>query len=390
MTMEPPRRPPRRPLRTPAPPAPSAPPAAEGENRILRARLVELAAAAARNEALLAKTQERELDLLRAGSLAELLERTIAGLREAYQLDRVSLLLNDPQHEVRHLATGEHVGHEILGCVRHEDLLDAMALALGGLLKPWLGNRLPADVVRALRSNAVGGSYAFLPLPRGDRRLGILVFESRDPARFSADLASDFLGHLGVVAAICLENAVNRARLTRTGVTDFLTGFHNRRYLSARLREELARAQRTAGAVGLLMIDVDHFKRINDSHGHLAGDVVLKEIARRIAAQIRSSDTGARFGGDEFAVLLGGGRASDLERLAGRLTTAMGSSPVAISGEGSERVTLSIGGALAEPAPEERDYRALSERLMAEADAALYRAKSAGRDRYVIAERAVR
>ncbi len=398
--MEPPRRPSRRTAAPAAPPhgAPDTRAArdfareggAEGENRLLRARLVELAEAAARNEALLARTQERELDLLRAGSLAELLERTIDGLREAYQLDRVTLLLNDPQHEVRHLATGEHVGHEILGHVRHEDRLDAMALALGGLLKPWLGSRLPAEVVRALRSNSVGGSYAFLPLPRADRRLGVLVFESRDPARFTADLASDFLAHLGVVAAICLENAVNRARLTRTGVTDFLTGFHNRRYLNARLREELARAQRTAGAVGLLMIDVDHFKRINDSHGHLAGDVVLKEIARRIASQIRSSDTGARFGGDEFAVLLGGGRAGDLERLAGRLTAAMSASPVALGGEGSEVVTLSIGGALAEPSPEERDYRTLAERLMAEADAALYRAKSAGRDRYVIAERAVR
>lgn len=371
-------------------PGAAPPEGSEGENRILRARLVELASAAARNEALLAKTQERELDLLRAGSLAELLGRMIDGLREAYQLDRVSLLLNDPQHEVRHLASGEHVGHELLAHVRHEDLLDSLALALGGLLKPWLGARLPAEVVRALRANAVGGSYAFLPLPRADRRLGVLVFESRDPARFTADLASDFLAHLGVVAAICLENAVNRARLTRTGVTDFLTGFHNRRYLSARLREELARAQRTAGAVGLLMIDVDHFKRINDSHGHLAGDVVLKEIARRIASQIRSSDTGARFGGDEFAVLLGGGRAGDLERLAGRLTAAMGASPVPMGGEGSETVTLSIGGALAEPAPDERDYRALAERLMAEADAALYRAKSAGRDRYVMAERAVR
>src|SRR5690606_22953664 len=116
------------------------------------------------------KTQERELDLLRAGSLAELLDRMIDGLREAYQLDGVTLLLHDPQHEVRHLATGEHVGHEHLAHVRHEDRIDAVALALGGLARPWLGSRLPAEAVRALRSNAVGGSYAFLPLPRGDRR----------------------------------------------------------------------------------------------------------------------------------------------------------------------------------------------------------------------------
>jgi len=389
--MQPPRRPPRLPGEPSRRGSRDVPPDNDigGENRILRARLVELAAAAARNEALLAKTQERELDLLRAGSLAELLERIVVGLRDAYQLDRVTLLLNDPQHEVRHLAAGESVGHELLQHVRHEDNLDAAALALGGLARPWLGSRLPAEALRALRATAVGGSYALLPLPRGDRRLGLLAFESRDPARFTPDLASDFLGHLGVVAAICLENAVNRARLLRTGVTDFLTGFHNRRYLSARLREELARAQRVAGKVGLLMIDVDYFKRINDTHGHLAGDAVLKEIARRIASQIRSSDTGARFGGDEFAILVGGARVTDLERLAGRLTAAMAASPVAIGGDVSEQVTLSIGGALAEPAPGERDYRTLAERLMAESDAALYRAKSGGRDQFVIAERLV-
>ena len=132
----------------------------------------------------------------------------------------------------------------------------------------------------------------------------MLVFGSRDGSRFTADLASDYMAHLGVIAAICLENAVNRARLVRSGLTDFLTGFHNRRYMNARLREELARAQRDKRAVACLMIDVDHFKRINDAYGHLAGDSVLREVARRIDSEIRMSDTGARFGGDEFAIVL--------------------------------------------------------------------------------------
>jgi len=227
-------------------------------------------------------------------------------------------------------------------------------------------------------------------MPRGERHLGLLAFESRDPQRFSADLASDFLGHLGIVAAICLENALNRSRLLRTGVTDFLTGFHNRRYLAARLREELARAQRVAGAVGLLMIDVDLFKGINDRFGHLEGDAVLKEVARRIAAQVRSSDTAARFGGDEFAILVPGAQPADLTRLATRLVDAAQAKPVAIGDDAAEGVTLSIGGALAECAPGERDYRALSERLMASADAALYRSKSDGRDRFTIDDRVVR
>ena len=90
----------------------------------------------------------------------------------------------------------------------------------------------------------------------------------------------------------------------RSGFTDFLTGFHNRRYLHARLREELARAQRGRKSIVCLMIDVDHFKRINDQYGHLAGDAVLREVAHRIDAEMRISDTGARFGGDEFALVL--------------------------------------------------------------------------------------
>ncbi len=113
------------------------------------------------------------------------------------------------------------------------------------------------------------GSLALIPLRRNDQLDGVLIFGSYDPGRFNAELASDFLAHLGMVAALCIENAANRARLLRSGLTDFLTGFHNRRYLNARLREELARAQRFRQPIACLMIDVDHFKRINDKNGHL-------------------------------------------------------------------------------------------------------------------------
>ena len=120
-----------------------------------------------------------------------------------------------------------------------------------------------------------------------------------------------------MIVAISLENAVNRARLVRSGVTDFLTGWHNRRYFHNRLREELARAERTGKPLACLMIDVDNFKEINDRFGHLAGDEALKEVARRAEAEIRAGDTGARFGGDEFAILLSGAE-SRARREAGR------------------------------------------------------------------------
>ena len=352
----------------------------EHENRALHARLAALTEQVGRNDSLLRKTQERELELLRAGSLAQLFERLILGLRASYQLDDVELILHDPQHEIRHLLSGDGLVLEQLQGVCFVDALTTVAPQLANLERPWLGPFHKADHGLLLPGVAHAESLALIPLRRHEQLDGVLVFSSVDPLRFTQELASDFLAHLGLVAAICIENAVNRARLLRSGYTDFLTGFHNRRYLHARLREELARAQRARQSIVCLMIDLDHFKRINDQYGHLAGDAVLREVAQRIDAEMRISDTGARFGGDEFALVLSEAAITDGERVAARVLHAVRNQPVLI-GKVAETITLSIGLAAATPGPGMRDYKVLAERLMAEADAALYRAKSAGRNR---------
>ena len=354
------------------------------EHRALKARLAALTEEVARNEALLRKTQERELELLRSTSLTQLFDRLIAGLRTSYQLDAVQLVLHDPQHEIRHLLSGDGSLGEQLAGVSFVDALVTIAPQLAHLEHPWLGPFHKADHELLVTGGARPGSLALVPLRRHEQLDGVLVFASLDPLRFTPDLASDFLAHLGVVAAICIENAVNRARLLRSGLTDFLTGFHNRRYLNARLREELARAQRAQQSLACLMIDIDHFKRINDQHGHLAGDAVLREVAHRVDAEMRISDTGARFGGDEFAIVLAQANISDAEKVASRVLHAVRSQPIAIGRQALETVTLSIGVAAASPATGARDYKVLAERLIAEADAALYRAKSAGRNRIAI------
>jgi len=362
--------------------APAAAPRSELEHEIraLQARLAALTEQVSRNDSLLRKTQERELELLRAGSLAQLFERLISGLRTSYQLDDVELILHDPQHEIRHLLSGDGLVLEQLQGVCFVDALTTVAPQLANLERPWLGPFHKADHGLLLPGVAHAESLALIPLRRHEQLDGVLVFSSVDPLRFTQELASDFLAHLGLVAAICIENAVNRARLLRSGYTDFLTGFHNRRYLHARLREELARAQRARQSIVCLMIDLDHFKRINDQYGHLAGDAVLREVAQRIDAEMRISDTGARFGGDEFALVLSEAAITDGERVAARVLHAVRNQPVLI-GKVAETITLSIGLAAATPGPGMRDYKVLAERLMAEADAALYRAKSAGRNR---------
>jgi len=361
----------------------------DAENERLRERLRELTEEVSRNDSLFRKTQERELELLRAGSLQQLLDRLIHGLRDSYQLDTVTLHLHDPQHEIRHLLSGDGFLLEELEGVHFVDALSTAAPHLANLERPWLGPFRLADHELLLPGVGSGGSLALIPLTRQEQLDGVLVFFSSDPRRFTGDLASDFLAHLGVVSAICIENAVNRARLVRSGLTDFLTGFHNRRYLQARLREELARAQRARQPVACLMIDVDHFKRINDHYGHLAGDAVLREVAQRIDGVLRVSDTGVRFGGDEFAIVLPQGSVGDGERVAARVLDAVRSQPVAIGGHAAETVTLSIGVAAAAPDQATRDYKVVAERLIAEADAALYRAKSAGRNRVAVSKNTV-
>jgi len=347
----------------------------------LRERLRALTDEVQRNELLLRKTQAREVELLRAHSLGELFDRIVSGLRDAYGLDFVTLTLFDPQYELRHLSGNETLTSAVIEDVRYVDAVSPLAPRLAQFDRPWLGPYDPADHELLVSPGVTHGSIALIPLPRDNRAIGVITFGSRDRQRFTTDLAADFLAHLGVIVAISLENAVNRARLVRSGVTDFLTGWHNRRYFHNRLREELARSERTGKALACLMIDVDHFKEINDRFGHLAGDEALKEVARRAEAEIRAGDTGARFGGDEFAILLAGAETSHALKLAERIHQGVGSAPVRVHGGAHVTVTLSIGLATARPQPRSHDYKALAERLIAEADAALYRAKSAGRNR---------
>jgi two-component system cell cycle response regulator len=352
-----------------------------GSEHELRERLRALTDEVGRNELLLRKTQAREIELLRAHSLGELFDRIVSGLRDAYALDLVTLSLFDPQHELRHLSGNESLSRAVIEEVRLVDSVSSMAPKLAQFDRPWLGVYNPAEHDLFVSPSLGSGSVALIPVSRDGRAIGVVAFGSRDPQRFAGNLAADFLAHLGVIVAISLENAVNRARLVRSGVTDFLTGWHNRRYFHNRLREELARAERTGKVLACLMIDVDHFKDINDRFGHLAGDEALKEVARRAEAEIRAGDTGARFGGDEFAILLAGAEIVHAVKLAERIHAGVGATPIRVHGGAHVTVTLSIGLATARPQPRSHDYKALAERLIAEADAALYRAKSAGRNR---------
>jgi two-component system cell cycle response regulator len=347
----------------------------------LKRRVKEMTAEAANNETILKKTQTRELSLLRADSLAQLLRAMVEGLRESYSLDAISVVLLDPEHEIRHLLLANGERPDEFKQVFFVDSLVGLAPQLTALHKPWLGPFVGADHHLLFPGSSNLKSAALLPLPRKDRATGALCFGSRDPARFTRHHGTDFLSHLGAVAAVCLENSVNRARLLRAGITDFLTGWHNRRYLQQRMKEELARAQRRGGTIACLMIDIDRFKAVNDGYGHLAGDNALKEVAQRVDTQIRTMDTAARFGGDELAILLPDASAAEAATLAERIREVIAAVPFALTAEVERTLTVSVGVASLSPGRHETDLKAVADRLLADADAALYRAKAMGRNR---------
>jgi len=353
---------------------------AERERKILERRLAALTEEAAKNEAILKNAQTREMELLEAESLEELLRLLVDGLKKSYGLEAVTLLVCDPHHEVRHLLISDGIRPESISGVHYLDTSSGVAPGDGSFTRPWLGPYSHADHRHVFPGVENLGSVALMPLMRQQKLVGTLNFGSADRARFTRQHATDFLLHLATMASFCLENAVNRARLVKSGLTDVLTGSHNRRYLEDRLRSELASAQRTRKPLVCLLLDVDHFKGINDEHGHMAGDRVLREIARRIASQVRASDVAARFGGEEFAVLLPAAATEFAVDLGDRIRTAVSQTPVAAGGGLDITVTISVGIASLVPAPDAKDLDVLGERLLAEADTALYRAKSEGRD----------
>ena len=173
------------------------------------------------------------------------------------------------------------------------------------------------------------------------------------------------------------------SRLETLAIEDSLTGLANRRRFDERLGEEWARAYRDRSSIGLLMIDVDHFKAYNDEYGHPAGDACLRAVARIIAAEVRrAGDLAARYGGEEFAVLLPKIDASGCAQIGERIRQAIRAAGlVHASNETARCVTASIGGATCRPWLERTAGPSL---LVEAADRALYGAKQGGRDRLVM------
>ena len=223
---------------------------------------------------------------------------------------------------------------------------------------PWLTKLLPE-----------AENLVIVPLSAEGRPLGALVLEQSDEAgtRIQRRVVSG-LERSASYAALALRNAWLLEQVQRLAATDGLTKIANRRTFEATLEREVARATRSAEHVSLVMVDIDHFKSLNDNHGHQAGDEVLRNVAAALAMECRDFDTPARYGGEEFAVVLPGCAPDEALAIAERLRLAVAAAPSIVPITASAGVATFPG------------HAGDADTLVRAADDALYASKAAGRD----------
>jgi diguanylate cyclase (GGDEF)-like protein len=211
-------------------------------------------------------------------------------------------------------------------------------------------------------------ALACVPLQYREERIGVLTITSPRAAAFSQDDV-ELLTFIATTMALDIDNA----RLRRLSVTDPLTEAYNREFLHQRLPPAVENAERRGEPLSVAMIDIDHFKDVNDQFGHAIGDRVLAEVAARLRAAIRAGDLLVRYGGEEFLVVLPGSDAVQAADIAERMRLKMESDPIQTDGAGID-VRISVGVA------ELRRGFDTGSQLVRRADTALYAAKGRGRN----------
>jgi diguanylate cyclase (GGDEF)-like protein/PAS domain S-box-containing protein len=229
--------------------------------------------------------------------------------------------------------------------------------------------------------------YLCIPLLAQGEALGVLHLRTtaetaaaRTPSLLYTDSGRRLANAVGEQIALAIANLRLRETLRQQSIRDGLTGLFNRRYLEESLEREIRRAARNHRPLAVLMIDLDHFKRFNDTFGHDAGDALLRELGSLLQSQVRGSDIACRYGGEEFAVILPDAPLAAAQERADAIRKSVKHIDLKHHGQALGAITLSIGVAVF-PDHGEAPYS-----LVRTADQALYRAKAAGRDCVVLAE----
>lgn len=335
-----------------------------------RAAQLEGAVRAANRQRDLAETLRTSMaDLNSTLEPAEVLQRLLATMAATLPGDH-AVLARSEQGRMRLLALDDASGCAHPPAVGED--VDALLTTLRTVTAPVPGSdprapRLPDEVAALL-----GGPRSWLAVPVAPRgeAVGVVLLGSQDAGSYT-EVEIEVAAAMAQQAAVAHDNAELFSRVRQLATTDVLTGLSTRRHFWEMAEQQLATASRHDRPLAVMMLDVDHFKTVNDTYGHAAGDAVLRVISERMRAMVRESDVVGRYGGEEFALMLP--ETTDAAPLAERLRAAVAGTEVPTD-QGAVRVTISVG----------VSYRRAGDdldRLLGRADSALYRSKAEGRNR---------
>ncbi|HSH12397.1 MAG TPA: sensor domain-containing diguanylate cyclase [Desulfurivibrionaceae bacterium] len=306
------------------------------------------------------------------------LAATIKAVKAQVAADLVAVsLLSGEEHRLV-MAEGKNVSDLVGKKFPLSQGLVGQAIRVGAILPAGGRYPKPAPIFSPERTFSDFGSLLIFPLRTEENApLGALVVAGAAPNLFTKGRL-EILELITTQVAIKIELAQAHERLGLLATTDGLSGLANHRAFQHGFEVMLQRAKRNRTRLCLLMGDLDHFKQINDTHGHPFGDLVLREVAKIISESVRTVDLAARYGGEEFAIVLENCDATGGHQLAERIRESIGALALDWGGTEPVRPTISLGLAIF---PEDCDTK---DQLIERADQALYRAKHRGRNRTVI------
>lgn len=349
----------------------------------LRRRLTTLESQIRTNEQIWSGFRQIEIEMIGCQTLSQVLSSLINGLLATFQhIDFVTISHIDQSYDLARLLRDDE-GNEFRGFVPvGPDLVNRL---FSDSVKPKLGifdNTVRCTLFPDKHPDMIA-SMAVAPLLLHGVVVGSLNQASRDPDHFQDGKATDLLQHLAAVTSMCIDNAVSHEKLKQDGLTDPLTGISNRRFFERRLQEETERARRSRRELACIVVDIDHFKKINDVYGHVTGDHVLQRVAAELGKDLRSSDVLARYGGEEFVLLLPTTTRVEALEIAERLRGALEHLEFSDLGFENLKVSGTLGLALTGNGS---DSQSATESLFERADSALYTGKNSGRNQVVVAD----
>ncbi|MEE9614463.1 MAG: diguanylate cyclase [Thermodesulfobacteriota bacterium] len=324
---------------------------------------------------------EREERLKKHNEVAKLLMSTL-DLRELLErVLKIAVEVTDSQMGIVYLVEG--AGESLHPHVKYGTKADLSPLKMGEgfpgraaekkttlRISPPAGEAVPDEAMELGFAKAIPKEIGYIPLVYQERVLGVLVLGS---STNYTDEEVQLFDYLANQICIALDNAIMHQKIQEMSITDPLTGLYNRRYLNTRLTEEWSRSLRYKRPISIVLYDIDNFKAINDTYGHDKGDEVLKAVAEVMRNRVRKQDIAARFGGEEFVVVLGDTEEDDARKFA----ESIGGAIKELSFEWLEKPVTVSGGIGTFPKIDVESYQ----ELLQAADQAMYKAKMSGKDR---------